>query len=197
MIQLSPLESLVKNVVLSVLLFIAWPCPEWRIPQRSNITLFVIAFCLVFPSLLSPPDFIVHYPDMPGDTMQIAGKRMHNNPEMIANQAVSGKKMVCMFSTHCSYCMHAAEKVSIIADKYDLDDEVLYAFTGDTADLANFWKESRSIQFHYFFMPTRSFFEIAGPSVPSIYLVENGEVKAHFHYRNINEHTIKNFFSQP
>ncbi|HNI55913.1 MAG TPA: DoxX family membrane protein [Chitinophagales bacterium] len=194
MISLTPIESLVKNLALFVFLFISWKCPVIKIPQQASIALFVIVFTLVLPSFISPPDFIVKYPDMPESTLQIAEKRIANNPVMQANQVTEGKKLVCMFSTHCSYCKHAAEKVSIIAERLNLDDEVVYVFTGDEQELPQFWQESRSNQFHYFFLPMRNFFEIAGPSVPSIYLVDGGKVTTHFHYRNIDETAIKSFF---
>ena len=194
MISLSPVESLLKNIALFGLLALAWTCPVIKIPQQANIALFVVVFTLVLPSFISPPDFVVHYPDMQENTLKIAEKRMVNSPEMQTNGATEGKKMVCMFSTHCSYCKHAAEKISIIADRLELNNEVLYVFTGDEQELPTFWEESRSEQFKYFFLPMRNFFEIAGPSVPSIYLVNNGVVETHFHYRNIDESKIKSFF---
>jgi len=42
----------------------------------------------------------------------------------------------------------------------------------------------------------RPFFQIAGPSVPSIYLSDNGKLKQQFNYRNINEQTIATFFNE-
>ena len=40
----------------------------------------------------------------------------------------------------------------------------------------------------------KQFFSIAGPSVPSIYLLENGKVVKQYNYRSINEKEIQDFF---
>ena len=196
MIQLSPAESLIKNIVLLFLLWLIRNDSGFRIKYASSIQLFVIVFALLMPVLLSQPDFMLKWPQMSQDTLSIAAKRTANSQELQPLKPAEGKKMICMLSVTCGYCIHAANKISVIADKHQLNDEIIYVFAGDEAELPLFWEKSKSTHFNYTFLPFRSFFDIAGPSIPSIYLSENGEFKQQFNYRNIDEKAIADFFEK-
>ena len=104
--------------------------------------------------------------------------------------------MICMFSVTCQFCERAATKVSVMANKYNLNDNIIYVFTGDENKLDAFWKESNSQQFNYVFLPHKSFFRIAGPTVPSIYLSDSGKIIKQYNYRSLNEKEIKLFFQK-
>lgn len=193
-IQLTPLESLIKNIVLIGMLLMLRNGVGFTWKHKENVALFATVFCLATPSLISPPDFMMHYPSMPENAMAEANKRLMAEPSLDPYHLESGKTMVCFFSVTCAHCIRAAEMISTMADKDKFGDDIIYVFAGEPDQLPEFWEQSHSQQFTYFFMPLRPFFSIAGPSVPSIYLVEDGVIKHHFHSRNIDENTIRNFF---
>lgn len=195
-IQLGPVESLIKNIVLIGLLFLIRKDSGFNLKYAKSIQLFVMVFAFVFPIFYSPPYFIISWPQMSETSLNIAAKRMQNSEVIQTTNAGEGKKIICMLSVTCSYCVHAANKISIIAENQQLEDKMVYVFTGDPKDLPEFWENSRSQKFPYVFLPMREFFSIAGPSIPSLYLAENGEFKQQFNYKNIDENTIKAFFQE-
>lgn len=194
-LSLSPTASLIKNGILLLLLWIIRPqhYKGWNWQHASNAALFIAVFTLATPSLLSPPDFLLQYPEMPEKAMETANARLLQEPVLHATGIDSGKVIVCMFSIQCTYCKQAAGKISTIAKRHGIEEHVLYVFTGDPNELPGFWEESRSEPFPYVFLPMRTFFSIAGPSVPSIYLVRDGKIEQHFHFRTISEQSISDF----
>ena len=192
-IQFTPTESLLKNILLLIFLFAIWKNSGFNIKHASSLRLFLIVFVFVFPMILIPPDFMLKWPQMEQNTLEIASKRAQNNPNLQAAKITEGKKIVCMLSTKCGYCVRAANIISVIAEKNDLNNAIVYVFFGEPTDLPEFWKESNSTQFDYTFLPSRAFFEIAGPSIPSIYLSDNGVFTQQFNYRNIDEQAIIDF----
>jgi len=195
-IQLSPLSSLIKNIVLAALLLLAYKNTGFTLPQTANIRLFIISFAIVFPAIISPPDFMIQFEQVADDALAIASKRMNNDTTLQAAGANEGKKLICFLSLKCNYCIQSATKISIIAKNQNLDGNILFVLMGDVNDLPEFWEKSTAKHFNYTFMPMRPFFQIAGPSVPSIYLSDNGKLKQQFNYRNINEQTIATFFNE-
>jgi uncharacterized membrane protein YphA (DoxX/SURF4 family) len=194
-IQLSPMASLIKNGIIIILLLLSFKNTGFNLRYASNIILFTGSFAIAFPMIISPPDFMIQWTPVSGDVLAIAGKRMNNDSILNAAGANNDKKIICFLSLQCDYCIQSATKISIIAKKHDLNEEVLFVFMGNENDLPAFWEESMSTKFKYTFMPMRPFFQIAGPAVPSIYLSENGNFKQQFNYRNINEQTIATFFN--
>lgn len=195
MISMSPVASLVKNILLlGGLLFIRKQNDSnWK--HLSSAALFIIVFTLATPSIFSPPDFLMQYPAMPESVIVEANKRYQETPALQQLIPDDGKYILCMYSVSCTYCKQAAEKISIIADRHHLEDRVRCVFTGDSALMHTFWAESQGAEYPYIYMPMRSFFSIAGPSVPSIYLVDNGQIVQHFHFRSIDETIISDFFN--
>ncbi len=194
MLRLSPLESLVKNIILIGLLFLIKKENPFQLKFQSNILLFSIVFCFALPPVLSRPDFLINWEQPGGYTLETISARIADSPVSDTLNVGENKKMVCMFSVTCKYCIHAANKISLISQKYNLSENTIYIFTGDENLLNNFWEESNSEKYRYDFLPMKQFFSIAGPSVPSIYLLENGKVVHQYNYRSINEKEIKDFF---
>ena len=194
MLRLSPLESLIKNIIMLGLLFLIRKEHSYQLKYRSNILLFSFVFCFTLPLVISRPDFLINWEDPSGYTMETISARIHDSETLNNLKVGENKKMLCLFSVTCEYCIHAANKISLISNKYDLNNNTIYVFTGDVNLLNTFWDESNSAKFTYDFLPMKQFFSIAGPSVPSIYLLENGKVVKQYNYRSINEKEIQDFF---
>jgi len=194
MLRLSPLESLLKNILLIGMLFLIKKEHPFHLKYQSNIFLFAIVFSFTLPPVISRPDFLINWEKPGGYTLETISARIQDNRDLDTLKVGENKKLLCMFSVTCEYCIHAANKISLISNKYDLSNNTIYIFTGDENLLNTFWEESNSEKFKYGFLPMKQFFSIAGPSVPSIYLLENGKVVKQYNYRSIDEKEIKDFF---
>ncbi|MEZ5015309.1 MAG: DoxX family protein [Chitinophagales bacterium] len=185
--------SLIKNAVLLLLLWSIRKPPPFHLKQEKNIALFLSVFTFTLIFILSPPDFMLDWSKIPVNDPKKVSERIAEDSTLVQYKATDGKKLICLYSVTCMYCQHAAGKISGIVQRHDLQDDVLYVFTGDENDLDTFLEKSGSELFTYTFIPHSHFFSIAGPSVPAIYLVDNGIVQKQYNYRNINEAEIVRF----
>ncbi len=195
LIKLTPLESFVKNIVLILLLFCIRKYKQVDVRYGKNILLLLFILSFVIPVVISAPDFIFQFnrekPDFEKTSATIAA-----NSELVDAGITSGKKMVCFFSLSCHYCEMASAKISIIAENHDLEDQTLYVFAGNQNELAGFTQNGGSAGFHSLFLDMRTFFSIAGPIVPSIFLLDNGKVYRQYNYRDIDENEISGFLAK-
>ncbi len=195
LLKLSPLESLIKNSVLLGLLLLIKNEVVFQFKYFSYIFLFATTFSITLPFVLSPPDFLVDYSREGMDLKKVV-PLINGNESLKSLHCQEGKKMICMFSVTCPFCELAAKKISVMAEKYGLENNIIYVFTGDKNNLNEFWIKSDSQKFNYVFLPTKNFFTIAGPTVPRIYLSDNGEIIMQYNYRSLNEKEIKDFFEE-
>lgn len=107
-----------------------------------------------------------------------------------------GRHIVAFFSPKCGYCRLAAEKISTIANRHNLDgDQITYVFpqVKDTASYNKFYEVSRSPRYNEVHIDKDLFVRITRASFPIVLLIEDGETKASYAYRNINEAEVKDF----
>ncbi len=193
--KLNPLESLLKNIIilgLSILLYyknISW-C--FRLSKIIFILLLLLSFSI--PVILMPPDFLFQkrFSNNYAKEFDISliENKEYNNPKI---EFSKGKKIICFFSMKCKYCKLAAKKISIISDKIEYENDILYIFYGKEENISSFWEESQSKKFPYLVIPFDDFFKISGSRVPSIFYTENGKMIKNIGYRSINQKEIENF----
>ncbi len=110
-----------------------------------------------------------------------------------------GRHLVALFSPGCAYCRLAAEKLSTIVSRGDIDeDKVLYVFPQVDKEEAyeQFYAESRSLRFRECRIDKLLFLKITYGEFPLVLLVEDGEVTASYAYRNLKEDTLIEFLSE-
>ena len=125
------------------------------------------------------------------DSLQVASE-----PQLAGLGLTEGRHIVAFFSPKCGYCRLAAEKLSTIVTRHNLDSEpILYIFpqVKDTASYAEFYKESRSPNYGESRIDKTTFVKITRASFPIVLLLDDGDVKASFAYRNIDEQMVKDF----
>ncbi len=196
LLKLNPVESLIKNSILLILLLTIRKEKPFRIQYASHIFLFAGVFSLCLPAVISRPDFLMDWSDPGALTMETISERIKENDVLDTLQLENKKQLLCFFSVNCPYCKHAVNKISVIADKYQLQNSITCVFTGDESLLNTFWEEGNSQPFQYTFLPLKQFFFIAGPVVPSIYLIDHGKVVKQYNYRSINEKEIREFLEE-
>lgn len=108
-------------------------------------------------------------------------------------------KLVAFFSPSCSFCRLAAEKVSTIASRNDIDkNKVVYVFPDgyEQNRYDDFYERANSAKFSEIRINRDLFVQITRAAFPVILLVNDGEVVAAYDYRAINEQQITNLLSK-
>lgn len=196
LLPLTPVESLIKNLVLiGILIFIRKEIAFHHI-FTSYAALFIVVFSIALPPVLSPPDFLTDWSKVPHADYDKTSALMISDSTLQKFDLNKGKHLVCFYSVTCQYCMHAADKMNVIIKNESLTDATLCVFTGDEALYDHFLEESNSDPYNHIFLPMKLFFKMAGPSVPAIFLVDDGTVMQQYNYRSIDEKEIKEFFNK-
>lgn len=184
MLELTPVESLIKNTVLFGLLFLlikkgqqfqSFPKVSnfWRV--RLVLPLILLASCSI-PFILNPVQLAK--PNNPSDKELPFPINLDGIPHpVIGNQSIDlskGEKILAFMLINCPHCKNAAYKLAIADKKYDLP-EIFFIFQGNEEGIADFMTKSKS-NFTYVLFNDNRFFKITGGVFPTILYMKNSYV---------------------
>ena len=176
MLELTPLESLIKNILLLGMLFLLMKNrkhSKWKMKWVLPL-IFLVSFAL--PFILNPVQ--VGKPNNPSDKELPYLINLNGIPHpVLGNQSIDlsqGEKILAFMLVSCPHCKNAANKLAIAHKKYDIP-EVFFVFQGNEEDITAFMKESRS-DFPYVTFNDNKFFKITGGIFPTILYLKNSNV---------------------
>lgn len=182
LIMLTPLESIVKNIVMIALLaFLFW---KNRIAFEYRLKLFVpliIVLSLLIPFVIYPLD------NVESRLKANSGKLNYSFPHhLIPGFAINGdtidlkkgEHLLAFMSVNCLHCKKAAYKLYILSNQHQLPPTYLILIGTD--DMVVDFKKETKADFPYYLFNEKEFFDIAGNSIPSILYLKEGIVKARF-----------------
>lgn len=189
-VEMNPVESLLKNVVLLAALCFILP-QRGGLHLRSWIAPLGAAVITLATFVLSPPDNI----------------NPHLNYDRVLNSAMfdtlphnEGRRIVCLYSTECHYCQLASNKIASLVRRHNLENqvEVWFAEPHENADqhIAEFYEQTSSPAFRYSTLPIKEFLVLTSGAMPIVLLVDGDSVAHEYNYRTIDEREICNFFGK-
>lgn len=198
LLQLDPLRSLLKNLVLLLLFLFLYPLEGKRFRGQWPALFGVVLLCTVAVFAVSPPDTFTHDSD-PERVLQrpLFEEAMHEDP--LASYGLDqGKKVVGFFSSSCDYCRLAARKISLMQRFYGFpEQDVLYVFMGTEEGVRSFFAESESTEYPYFIYDNpMALLKLADGKFPLIVMLQDGTVVHEYGLRNMDEEEIKLFFQK-
>ncbi|MBQ6956108.1 MAG: hypothetical protein IJP80_05790 [Bacteroidales bacterium] len=134
---------------------------------------------------------LIEMPDGDSDTVAL--------DELATLGLESGKHLVAFFSPTCGFCRLAAEKITTIAKRYDVDSSmIMYVFPNgfEQEKYDDFYRRANSCVFGEARIDRDIFIRITRASFPGIVLVDDGEIVASYAYRSIDEKTISEFLTK-
>lgn len=194
LIEMNPLQSLVKNAVLLLLLWVSMHVKPWDWSPRWWLW---VPFVLAVPVTL----FIVSAPD---NWLFGAEDEMYNEEklqEVISDDGAlatlnldKGRHVVAFVTAGCQFCRMADQKLSTIWQRASLDSAVLvYLVTSKDTTLAPLTLNDTSFLRPAYVIDMETFMLITYGQRPMVMLMDDGKVKATCHYRNISESQIVDF----
>lgn len=192
-IKMSHTLSLIKNITLAALLLPASKSQFFKFKNNGLGLIAVAAFSVLLPLIVSPPDsfFYSRYSKNISYDEFMLDEFLKEN-----DQFTNGRKMLCFFSTGCSFCKLAARKISVITNKANNPEVVSYVFAGAEGSVDKFFEETGSTVFPYSFIPPNRFLKITNGVMPLIILLEDGNVKSKYGYRDIREEELIRFMKE-
>ena len=193
-LQLDPKQSLIKNGVLLVLFLLVYKMDSWRTPFRWLILIIAIMASSIGVFVASPPDNMANTD--PAHNLQIElFEEMLDEALLDSLHLDEGKQIVCFFSAGCEYCQTAARKLSLMQQFHGFPRErVTYLFMGGEAEVSRFYELSESERYREVIYPDSRMLKAVSGNLPTIVLMENGEVVKECGLRDMQEDEIKAFF---
>ena len=111
------------------------------------------------------------------------------------SQVSEGRKVVCLYSRTCPYCMIASQKISYIQSRNNLPEaDFITIFPGDSAtDLSSFYAETNATRYAELKIDPDTFLYLTYGQFPLIMLIDNGNVVKTYGHGDIAEREIVRF----
>lgn len=190
LLELSPIQSLLKNAVLIVWTLVVSKLPSFSWRPRWYHWLVLVAGCLTLPFWVSPPDHWV-YQDSDREipyNPSLLEEHLTTDSLFVAAHSASGNKLVLFVSPRCPWCKMCVEKLQTMQRKYDWPDS---AFVYVIPKL----KRSATVNYHPIVISRDLFTRITYGQRPIVVLVRDGVPVQSYHYRALDEKELRDFFT--
>lgn len=194
---MSPLEALLKNIVMIALLVVARRTGFAYSSKKRYLFLImgVLAFSLVFilnpvkisntKNLYSGEEYKINL-----DTLYTDGK---NEPPQ--TELRQGKYVLAFISVSCEHCRMAAYKIAVLKRQHP-EIPFFLIINGNPSLRGDFFSETGSEQVpHSFFSGPDAFMQMSGPVLPAIYFIDNSTVKARVDYQTLDNRIINEWLN--
>lgn len=181
MIEMSPVESIIKNAILAAVIFAVY---KLNGPDKKNIFVPII---ILFVSIAGV--FAVSPVKSPGDF------KFNEFTNFIGKGRVDlaeGDKLIAVMNTECDHCAETAAEFSLLKNRMENKTE-FYALFFSEGDLSiDSFKTITGFDVPYAEIDVGKFFDLIGSEPPRVYWLSDGELKGTWD-ENFTENIKKNF----
>lgn len=194
LVDFSPTESLIKNLVLIVFLLIIRQSKDVRFKYENWAFGLLLLAGLSVPLLISPPDVFIAGKFNPAQHDQQALQEALEEGS-IPYDFVENRKLLAFYSTGCKFCKMSSTRIGTIIKKAEIDTSKLnIIFWGDsTVQAQQFFDDTHAPVLNYVPLETKAYLDITKGRMPLILLINDGIVEHKMNYRTIDEELIVEF----
>ena len=197
LLDISPLESLSKNVVLILLLLFIRKGKE-RQAKFTRMSFFVLLIVAVaLPLIYTPPDNLIpgriSQAEMDQQALDLAFESGH-----LPTSLKEGKNLLCFYSTGCKFCQLASERISTAVIRQNIDENKIHLAFLDTPEneIKSFLESTHSIEAEVSHLKSGMFLSITKGRMPLIVMMNEGEIEFLWTYRQIDEKLLSDYLKQ-
>ncbi|MCK9156593.1 MAG: DoxX family protein [Paludibacteraceae bacterium] len=192
-VNFSPVESIVKNIVLFVLFYFARQSEPFHWSHASLVIPMLFLLSLAMPFFVNLPEFWMEEKTVSYDNESLTE---FLNQENIPVDLKKGKRIVCFYSTVCSHCRIAAKKMDIMAEKISIPDSVFFWGVYDSKGKLDEFLSSKNIKEHDYVLLDSKIFSITHGRLPLILLMRDGHVEEMMSNQTLTEEKVFSFMSK-
>ena len=199
LLPFNPWQSIIKNLVLLILFAFTYKVKGFRFKGQWPALIGVAVASVVAVFLVSPPDNFISGYDDEKNLEETLFSELLSEPPMDTLRLQEGKQVVCFFSTGCQFCQLAAQKLSIMQQRYGFPSEnITYVFMGSEEGVRKFYELSESAEYrNVLYGDIVKLLKVINGNFPTIVFMDRGTVVHEYGLRNMKEEEIKAFFTQP
>lgn len=195
-IDMNPIQSLIKNAVLAVLLAVSWKTDRLVYKRQNLIAFLIAAVTTVVVFLVWPPDFYYRNTSESNDLSQEAFR-----PVADSLGFSRGRRVICFYSTTCEHCRHCASKMAGIIRRHDIPlDSVSVLFmqthvAQDSVVTAFYAEHGDGLVLPYHDLHPFDFIPLTNGSMPLVTLFKDGNLVKEYDYLSLDEKELASFFN--
>lgn len=196
-IDMNPIQSLIKNAFLAVMLAFSWKTDS-RVFNRQNLIAFLIAaVTAVTVFLVCPPDFYYRNTSESNDLSQEAFRPVADSLDFS-----EGRRIICFYSATCEHCRHCASKMAGIIRRHDIPlDSVSVLFmqthvAQDSVVTAFYAEHGDGLVLPYHDLHPFDFIPLTNGSMPLVTLFKDGNLVKEYDYLSLDEKELASFFNE-
>ena len=196
-IDMNPIQSLIKNAFLAVMLAFSWKTDS-RVFNRQNLIAFLIAaVTAVTVFLVCPPDFYYRNTSESNDLSQEAFRPVADSLDLS-----KGRRIICFYSATCEHCRHCASKMAGIIRRHDIPlDSVSVLFmqthvAQDSVVTAFYAEHGDGLVLPYHDLHPFDFIPLTNGSMPLVTLFKDGNLIKEYDYLSLDEKELASFFNE-
>lgn len=196
-IDMSPLQSLIKNLVLAAVLAFIWNAGESPFRHRCTFLTVLSVIVSVAVFAVSPPDAMFRFGRSSNDLSEDQFRPIADSLSLS-----SGRRIVCFYSTGCEHCRHCASKMSGIIRRHNLPaDSISVVFMQSHVKqdslIRDFYSDyGNGLQLSYSVLHPYVFLPVTNGSMPLVVLMEDGRVVKEYDYLTIDENEIRFYLTK-
>lgn len=201
-VKLSPVESMIKNVVIACIILYIRPSSDKPLSsKRVLMPVMIVLLSLGIPFFITPMDSIynmiysteenVSAIDM-FDSFDDVKKIDFTNDQIIDSTAVldleDGKYILVYVSAGCKYCKIGVHKLSMIMKNNDLDsDRVRLFIWGPPDSVRDFMRETNTEDYSYWHIMPNKAIDITYGRFPTFVWIEDKEIVKIGSFRDLDD----------
>ncbi len=196
-VDMNPVQSLVKNLVLGIMLAFAWNQTGGTFARQGLISLVAAAAVSVTVFAVNPPDMFYRIgPDSESHDL-IAEKFI---PVADSLGLTEGRRIICFYSASCEHCANCASKMAGIIRRHSIPtDSVHVVFmqthvNQDSVSTAFYHEHGEDLILPDSYLHPYSFIPLTNGSMPLVTLFRNGELIKEYDYLSLDEKELAAFF---
>ncbi|MCX7875311.1 MAG: hypothetical protein N2321_03970 [Melioribacteraceae bacterium] len=169
MIEMSPIESLIKNLILILIVIIIFVRNENDNKNKVQFaTTIIISFLIVFSFLPIKKNYDEKF-------------SKYTNFEKYGRVDLSeGKKLIAVMNTECEHCQHTAYELGKMKKQFKWFPKILGLYFSEGQVSVDSFETITKFEIPYKLISASEFFNLVGQSPPRIYFLENGKVKEYW-----------------
>lgn len=194
LVEMNPVESLIKNGVFGILLLLGWKGGEIPLGHRARLWIAsVLSVGIIALSFgINPPDYF--YRIAKGASADLNAEEFSRT-----NLGIEGKKVVCFFSTQCEHCHRCLAKVAGIIKRNSLNESdflCIFLQNGETTDtdIMEFYDAySSGLSLPFTTLDPLTFINLTNGSMPLVCLVSGNNLIKEFDLLTLDESYLAEF----
>ncbi|MFI3324113.1 MAG: MauE/DoxX family redox-associated membrane protein [Rikenellaceae bacterium] len=198
LVDISPAESILKNVALVALLLLSRKLPQWKFPPIKDLnTYFVLGLVAIalYPFMKHPHramfDLLYGKGGSGAVDVELFEEFIAANDHLAWGEQT---EVLLFYGTSCKYCGYSAQQISQIVRRNNLPtDRIKVVFMGAKQEqIEEFFAKNNSVEFDYIVMYPKPMLELINGHLPTL-IFYDATAKHGFTTRNmrsISEHEL-------